>query len=56
MYGIVPPAAVTVAVPSELPLHEILAVAEIVEVSKFGSVILTELVLVQLLASVTVTT
>ena len=56
MYGVVPPEAVTVAAPLVPPLQETAVVAEIVDVNRSGSVMTTELVSVQLLKSIMVTT
>ena len=54
MYKPVPPAGVTVAVPLQVP-KQVAAVPVVVLVSKVGSVTVKPFVLVQPLASVTVT-
>ena len=50
-----PPEAVTVAAPVELPKHATLVIAVDVAIAEAGWVIVTVLVVVQALASVTVT-
>ena len=54
MYGAVPPVAVTVAIPPELPLHNT-SVPTMIAPIAVGSAIVPLAVVVQPLASVTVT-
>jgi hypothetical protein len=55
VYGLVPPAGVTVAEPLLPPLHDTLVCEPAVKLMAVGCVIVKERVVVQLLASVTVT-